>query len=226
MGRPITYISTITDVREVALIGTADLDYWRERLRNEGLEPFDDDGHASLLLTAIGSKFRGIPFRELSISVLVGDGSAAFLAYAFNSSRLLAFAERTFFQTPYEPAGLTVDERVPAQMSVSVGRRTVFSARMAGQGAPGREADALFEGPIYLPGGHSVFYARLSGAGHIYRFDPADTVTINSDGNHAIFDQLIESDFRGKEWLARDGAVHARSRTFKANRSSKSPAPR
>ena len=92
-----TYISTITDVREVALAGTADLAYWRERLRGEGLAPLDDDGRASLLLTAIESKFRGIPFRELSISVLL-PGGGAFLAHAFNSSRLLAFAERMDMQ--------------------------------------------------------------------------------------------------------------------------------
>src|SRR5690606_28624144 len=92
---PADYITTITDVREVALWATADLGYWRERLRDEDLLPFDDGGRAALLLTAIDSKFRGISFRELSISVLVGDGRSAFLAHAFSSSRLLAFAERT-----------------------------------------------------------------------------------------------------------------------------------
>ena len=67
---PVAYISTITDVREVTLRGTADLVYWRDCLQREGLAPYDEDGRAALLVTAIESKFRGIPFREMKLAVL------------------------------------------------------------------------------------------------------------------------------------------------------------
>lgn len=210
----IDYISTITDVREVALSGTADLDYWRERLRGAGLVPYDDDGRASLLLTALESKFRGIPFRELSISVRVGDGDEAYLAHAFNSSRLLAYAERVFFQTPYRLAGLAVDERIPAHMTLSLHGRPLFSARMAAGSMPARSEEPLWEGAIYLPGGEKVFYARLSGAADIYPFTRQDLVDIRPHPEVAIFSQLIESNFAGKEWMVRAGAVHARSVTY------------
>jgi hypothetical protein len=216
---PNRFLSTITGVREVALSGTADLPFWRDRLQPEGLAPFVEDGRASLLLTAIESKFRGIPFRELSISIRVSDkggatSGGAFLAHAFNSSRLLALAERVFFRTPYHLANLTVDEN-PTGMAVSVDGRTLFSARMAGKATPAREENALFDGPIYLPGGTKLFYARLSGASGIYHFDSLDTITIDPHATNTIFAQLIESNFRGEAWLVRAGAVHARSKTYR-----------
>ena len=214
------FISAITGVREVALAATADLAYWRGKLRSEALVPYDDDGRASLLLTAIAAKFRGIPFRELSISVLVSDDggatpAGAYLAHAYNSSRLLAFAERVLFQTPYHLAQLTMDERLPARMSVSRGERVLFSAQMSDKATPGREEDALFDGPIYLPGGRQVFYARLSGRGQRYAFDAADQMTIQRSPDDPIFGQLLDSDIKGKEWLVRAGAIHARSKTYR-----------
>lgn len=214
------FISAITGIREVALAATADLAYWRGKLRSEALVPYDDDGRASLLLTAIAAKFRGIPFRELSISVLVSDDggatpAGAYLAHAYNSSRLLAFAERVFFQTPYHLAQLTMDERIPARIDLSGDGHVLFSARMGDKATPGREEDALFDGPIYLPGGRQVFYARLSGRGQRYAFDAADQMTIQRSPDDPIFGQLLDSDIKGKEWLVRAGAIHARSKTYR-----------
>ena len=214
------FISTITGVREVALAATAGLGYWRDKLRDEGLVPYEDRGRASLLLTAIASRFRGIPFRELSISVLVSnDGgvtpAGAYLAYAYNSSRSLAFAERVFFQTPYHRAALTLDERIPAQMGLSRGERVLFNARMSDRAASGRQEDALFDGPIYLPGGRQVFYARLSGRGQLYDFDSSDQMTIERGPDDPVFGQLIDSEIKGKSWLVRAGAFHARSKTYR-----------
>ncbi len=213
-GTATNYISTITGVREVALTGAADLAYWREQLRPARLSPFDDNGRASLLLTAIDANFRGIPFRELSIAVRLQDG-AAYLVQAFNSSRLLALAERLFFQTPYHLADLAVDERPPASFTLSLDGGALFSARMGTNSTPALRDDALWQGAIYLLGGDKLFYARLSGAAAIYPFAAADDVTIAPPAGENIFRQLAESGFVGVEWLARAGAVHARSRTFR-----------
>jgi hypothetical protein len=214
-----TYISTIGDVREVALRGTADLAYWRDRLRPERLTPFDENGRASLLVTGIEAKFRGIPFRELSISLQVSEDSAtpsrAYLAYAFNSSRLLALAERVFFQTPYHWARLTVDESAPAQLGIALGNRDLFAARMGRHRPPSRREAAVFDGPIYLPGGRHVFYARLSGPADVYPFHAADSASIVPNAEAPIFTDLLESGFAGTEWLARTGAIHSRSKTYR-----------
>jgi hypothetical protein len=213
------FISTIRDVREVALRGTADLAYWRDRLRPEGLTPFDENGRASLLLTGIAAKFRGIPFRELSISLQVSDDGAtpsgAYLAYAFNSSRLLALAERVFFQTPYHRARLTVDEKAPAQLGIALGNHDLFAARMGWHRPPSRREAVVFDGPIFLTGGQHVFYARLSGPADVYPFQPEDSASIVPNAKAPIFADLLESGFAGVEWLARAGAVHARSRTYR-----------
>lgn len=214
MAPNISYISTITGVREVGLRGTADLAYWRKQLQAERLAPLDENGRASLLLTAIESKFRGIPFRELSISVLLADGGA-FLAHAFNSSRLLALAERAFFQTPYHLAELTIDEQYPARMGAAQAGRSLFQASMGDRRPPESEKDVVVDGPIFLPGGQKVFYARLSGMGDIFTYQASDSVTFAAGGSESIFDRLGESGFTGQEWLVRAGAVHARSKTYK-----------
>lgn len=211
MTQQVAYISTITDVREVALRGTAGLAYWRDCLQREELVPYDEDGRAVLLVTAIESKFRGIPFREMSVSVVLRDGSA-FLVHAFNSSRLLAFAERAFFQTPYHLARLDMDERLPAWMAVEGG--AAFSARMGNRSEPGEPADELFEGAIYLPGGRKMFHARLSGAGVRYPFAADDVLDLRPRPDTPVFTRLVESGFAGQAWLLRAGAVHTRSKTF------------
>ncbi len=211
------HISTITGVREVGLRGTAELAYWQDTLRSEGLAPLAEGGRAVLMLAAIDATFRGIPFRELSISVALTDGGA-FLAHAYNSSRLLAFAERVFFQTPYHLAELTVRERPPARLGVARGGRAVFDARMGDERPPARREEMLFDGPIYLPGGRRHFFARLSGAADVFPFDATDTVTFASQSPGTIFGRLRESGFTGREWQLRSTAVHARTRTFEQHR--------
>jgi hypothetical protein len=212
---PPPYLSTLTGVREVALAGVANLAYWRDQLQPARLVPWDDGGRASVLLTAIDARFRGISFRELSIAVRVGDGRDAYLAHAFNSSRLLALAERVFFQTPYHLAAPVVDERAPAGFSVSAGGQTLFSARQRANVGPAPPASVEWQGAIYLPGGDKVFYAWLGGPAVVYPWAAGDQMTITPPAGDNIFRQLVESNFEGREWLARPAAIHARSRTYR-----------
>src|SRR5947209_20045135 len=100
MNTTVKYVADLAHVREVSLFGTADLAFWQDRLRFEGLIPTESDGHAQLWVVAADAKFMGVRFRELSFSVLASRHEAgasqdgAFLVRAFNSCRLFAFSER------------------------------------------------------------------------------------------------------------------------------------
>src|SRR5262245_50276605 len=107
---PLRWAAEVAPVSEVTLLGSAELPFWRQQLRPAALSPTIKDGRAQLMISAVAAKFKGMPFRELSISVLVsrhaegGTADGAFLIHAFNSSQLFACIERTFFHTPYFPA--------------------------------------------------------------------------------------------------------------------------
>jgi hypothetical protein len=51
----IRWAATLPHVREVSLLGTADLAFWRDRLREEDLAPLDRDGKAQVMLIAADS---------------------------------------------------------------------------------------------------------------------------------------------------------------------------
>ena len=89
MTAPVKYVASLDHVREVSLLGSADLAFWRERLKPEGLEAEERDGRAQILIVGAEAKFRGIRFSELSFSVMVHGGM--FLLRALNSRRFFAF---------------------------------------------------------------------------------------------------------------------------------------
>jgi hypothetical protein len=217
-------------VREVSLLGTADLAFWKDRLRAEGLFPAEGDGKAQLLVSSVDSRYLGIPFRELTVSVFVSrqaggaGGDGAYLAHAFNSSRLFAFLERTCFSTPYYPAKVDIRARLPIRLRLTQGREGVFRAEMsAGSRAaprePSRSGDDGWEGPIFLPGSGrrapgKVFFARLSGHTETYPFSPGDVLALDPSPKSQILRALVESRFAVREWVIRADATHARSKTF------------
>src|SRR5262245_56681867 len=85
----VKYHVEISPVREVTLLGSVDLAFWKARLANEGLRPAEFDGMARVLVCAVDSRFLRIPFCELSVSVFVDQGKvsagqdACYLAHAF-----------------------------------------------------------------------------------------------------------------------------------------------
>ena len=207
------FVATITPVHELILAGTADLAYWRARLAAVGLFPHDAAGRAVLTLSAIAGRFRGLPFREFSVGVVAGEeeggDDSVYLVGAFNSSRLLAWAERTFFRTPYEPANIRLNEQPPAGFTVSVAGQVVGAATLAAATPPRHEAQA-WQGRIYLPprGAHrELFYARLAGPTDVYPFGAADTLTIQPRPGDDVLGCLVESGFAGQEWRVRAAAV-------------------
>jgi hypothetical protein len=220
----VKYVADLKHVREVSLLGTADLAFWEGRLRPEGLAPAAQDGKAQLLVIAAEAKYLGLPFREVSFSVLVaGHAQAAFLAQAFNSSRLFAFCERAFFATPYYPGDVRVSAAVPASVEVRAGGALFRAEMQAGAEAPAREPSRSgedgWDGPVFLPGGRggkgNLFFARLRGHTRTYPFLPwRDTVTIRPAPGAEVLQALVDSHFAAKEWLIRADAEHAKSKTY------------
>ena len=219
----------ISPVREVTLTGSADLDRWSALLAPEGLSPADIGSKARLILTASDSVFKGFPFREFALSVEVVPprddlgASGHFLAHAFNSSRFFAFIERAVFHTPYYHAQVSVDTRIPASVTVSRDGAVCFRAEM-GSGAsrlPRQDAPDRMHGPIYLPRGAmrtggKLFYATLEGQTQTYAFDPGtDVVTVSPSATDAALIALRDSGFQAEDWIIREHARHAKSRTIR-----------
>src|SRR5262245_35602452 len=137
MTSTVKYVAQLAHVREVSLLGTADLAYWKDHLRPEDLVPAEVDGRAQILIIAADMKWMGIRFREVSFSVLV-DPPGAYLVQAFNSSRMLAWCERTFFSTPYYHGDVRVSAAYPPSVELRLRGEVVFRAAM-GEGTPARE---------------------------------------------------------------------------------------
>jgi hypothetical protein len=229
MNTAVKYVAELRHVREVSLLGTADLAFWEDRLREEGLAPAAQDGKAQVLVIAAAARYLGVPFREVSFSVLVaGHGQAAFLVRAFNSSRLFAFCERAFFATPYYPGDVRVSATLPASIQLTEGGGAGFRAEMQGDAAapgrgPSRSGEDGWEGPVFLPAGRrgkgrqgNLFFARLRGQTRAYPFLPSrDAVTIQPPPEGGALQALVDSHFAGKEWAVRENAEHVRSKTYK-----------
>lgn len=235
MSASIKWVAELARVREVSLLGTADLGYWRDRLSAEGFVPAEsDDGRAQILIMAADAKFMGIRFRELSFTVLINrpggdDGErAAYLTRAFNSSRFMAFSERAFFATPYYHGDVRVSTARPAFVHLAQKGEGVFRAAMRGVGPgpsrePVRRGEEGWDGPVFLPelkpgkrGQGKLFFARVRGQTDAYPFLPDDDLlTIEPGSESRVLGLLRDSNFVGREWAVREDATHAKSKTYK-----------
>jgi hypothetical protein len=227
---PLQFVAEISQVREVSLIGTADLAFWKERLEREKLFPAEMDRQAQILISGTSAKFKGIPFQELSISVFVSreerraQREGAFLTQAFNSNWFFALVERMWFATPYDRAQIAVEATLPAAVQVMLHNQIVFRSAMVQQGIAERTAircgDEGWEGPIFLPGRRSLagdkwFYARVGGQTSVYSFlADRDELTIRPELGPPALSWLVQSHFAGRQWIIRDSAVHAKSKTY------------
>jgi hypothetical protein len=230
----IKWAAELTHVREVSLHGTADLAFWKERLLKEELQPVESDGQAQLLIVAADAKYLGIRFQEVSFSVQVlrlEEGTrqdAAYLVRAFNSSRFFTFCERVLFSTPYEHGDVRMSASVPASLHLLKKGEVLFRAEMeADNSGPGREpsrhGEESWEGPVFLPERRrgkgrqgNRFFARLRGDSRAYPFLPSrDSVAISPLPDSEILQALRDSHFVAKEWVLREDATHAKSKTYK-----------
>jgi hypothetical protein len=121
------YIAVLPHVREIALRGASDLAFWQDRLAADNLSPLDFGGQAHVLLSAIESRFLGVRFREITISVFArrdgddGGQEGLYLALAFKSSRLFTSVERAAFSTPYHHGTIRVDSALPGSIALFEG---------------------------------------------------------------------------------------------------------
>jgi hypothetical protein len=224
----IKWAARLSHVREVSLLGTADLACWAARLEPEGLRPAERDGRAQVLIIAADARFMGVRFREVSVSVLVSEASgergrdAAYLVHAFNSSRFFAFCERRLFSTPYSHADVGVNADAPTSIRVAESGREVFRAAMAPGRTAARDADGGWSGPVFLPkragaapGDGRLFFARLLGRTETYSFLAGkDSVAITPGRADGALRSLLDSQFVGNEWTVRRDATHAKSKTY------------
>lgn len=223
------YNVEISPVRDITLAGTADLSFWHERLRGQDLVPAAEDKRAQLLLIAVDAKFMGLAFREVSIAIFVceQDGGdepiGVYLPHAFNSSRMFAFVERTFYHTPYYRGNIRVETRLPAGFEVSLAEGVVLAAEMSADSSaatrkPVRSGEEDWEGPILLPRSGprdeaKMFFARLAGHSDAYSFAAHDTLLLKPTARAPIIEWLAESEFAPQEWAIRETATHARSKS-------------
>jgi hypothetical protein len=234
MNASIKWAAELAHVQEVSLLGTADLAFWKGHLLKENLLPAESDGQAQLLIIAATAKYMGVRFRELSFSVLVyrleagAWQDAAYLVRAFNSCRLFAFCERVFFSTPYYHGDVHVSASLPASMNLDKKGEVVFAAEM-GTDASGLGRDFSrcgedgWEGPVFLPESRrregrqgKVFVARLRGYTRVYPFLPGtDSVAIIPSPDSEVLQALRDSHFVAREWIVREVATHAKSKTCK-----------
>ena len=160
LSSPPQYIAEVRNSREVTLYGTADLGYWKQKLRPEKLVPVEQNGHARLMISAVASCWLGVRFSEFLIAVESQPlpqtatscaSQGMYLLTAFNTSRAFAFMEQRYFQTPYTYGNVEV--QCGPQPSIQLRQRTDEMV-WATQTTPRAEAPKVhehWEGVIYLP---------------------------------------------------------------------------
>jgi hypothetical protein len=232
------YVATLSRVREVSLVGTADLTFWKKQLGPANLAPAEFDGNARILVSASYATFMGLRFQEFSVCVLVpppaerAEGAwpdAAYVLRGFSSRRFFAFCERALYSTPYRHARVRVSASFPPSVELAArGEGTYRAAMRAGAGngprEPSRSGNDGWSGPVFLPergaktgGAGKLFFANIQGHTRAYPYLPSrDELEITSSAGANVFRLLIDSGFAGQEWVVREDATHAKTKTYPA----------
>lgn len=225
----IRYTAQIAHVREVALCGRADLDFWQTLLHPYALLPDASTGAAQLVISASALVWKGFAFRELIVTIATctdreqAQPDSFYLAHAFNSSRILAWSERRLFDTPYAHGDIRINTGEPL-IEVRQHSRSLFKAQMAQTKEPSTRRYEAWNGPVFLPAhGGKHFFVALSGEQTIYQFAAgSDIVEIAPGAEHAVCQWLRKSHFTPTEWRIRDDATHARSKTYQRDEAARS----
>jgi hypothetical protein len=153
---------------------------------------------------------------------------AAYMVHAFNSRRFFALVERVLYSTPYYHGRIAVTIAPPSVEVCADDRGTYRAVLRTGAGKsppePSRRATECWNGPVFLSGrgrrqgtASHVFFANLQGHTRVFPYMPSrDHVEITSESAGSVFQMLVDSGFEGREWIVREGAMHAKSRTYPA----------
>jgi hypothetical protein len=230
-SEPIQYSVEVKAVRELNLVGAADLAYWNAHLAGTGLSALDHNGQAEISLGATDLTWMGVRFNEsivvLSLAEACAPHAAAggYLLHAYNSKPVLAFMERTFFKTPYYPAAIGLSGQAPARFQVADRAGGGLRAEAGASQRPTRATDDLWQGAVHLPrqrnapqGRAGYCYVRLAGPGEAYPFVyGSDTLTLTPSAESPVLEWLRASHFIPREWRYRPAATHSKSRTYAAS---------
>lgn len=222
----IRYVARIAPVREVSLTGSVEATPWRERLRAEGLFPAERAGRVQVLLGGTRSRFKGIPFGELILTIEVrlaeGEGPAdgVYLIQAYNTNRFFAWVERTCFATPYRHGHVEVEPVAPARVRGGRGDGLlVVEMDRQAERAPTWSGEDGWEGPVFLPKRKPAhpgkfFVAQIRGETQKFPFLPGrDRLDLEPAGEPAL-QWLVDSGLSLQEWILRPAAAHAKSKTY------------
>lgn len=223
MSESIKYVADIEPVREVSLLGTAQLEPWREQLDSLGLVPTARDGHAQVLVIAADMTFKGVHFREMSFSVRAEEHSGrggALLIEAFNTCRLFAAAERWLFSTPYRFGHVEAWQPDRPTMALRYRSTPLFQATLnISERKPIHDGEDYWFGPVFLPRRSSevgrFFVAHLTGRTQTYSFiQGEDQLLIAPDSGVGCLRHLVDSGFTPRTWTIREKARHRKSKTY------------
>ena len=217
-------MTTISDVSELVLYGTADAAFWQARLRPHELIPRLHDHRAEIMIGIFQARWNRIPFSELIIAAScegLSKGRSAegyFLLHAFNSSWFFSMVERHHFRTPYETGSFTKGESTPRTIEIHDDRQLLLRlcARRTPEESPIVES---WQRPVWFahPGNRSVrlsLSALVSSHRTRSQVDPAlDLIEFGNATNHPILSSLSESNFMPLQWRMGQRAIHARTRT-------------
>jgi hypothetical protein len=219
----VKYVAEIKDVREICLIGSADLEFWKTHLSQLQLSPTNFAGHARVLISAVKLKWMGIAFEELSIAIPIDPPDSTkhsiYLVSAFSTSRLLAWCERTFFQTPYEHAQISLQAEQPWSFELRDNTLSTLVVQCQ-RAAPITTVDDDWTVSIFLPPAHrssqrKFFQAKLSGPIQLAPFAATSAeFKLQPSFQQPAIQLLIDSHFSPTEWRVRPNATHARSKTL------------
>jgi hypothetical protein len=219
------FVAVVESVKELRLIGNANLDFWNERLSGKPYQALRIGGRAEITIGASALVWKGFRFNELTVSLAVAAKENPFeqigylLLHAFNSNRFFAFCERTFFSAPYHFGKTSLRETAPCSMNAVSKERIVLKAEMSAAARETIEENERWTGAVFLPvaKGEKYFIAELSGVTKICPFVATDRIQLQADAKDDVFARLADSGFKGKEWRVRAEAFHAKSNTYGIN---------
>jgi hypothetical protein len=175
-----------------------------------------------------------IAFQELSIAIPIDPPDSStpsiYLARAFSTSRLLAWCERTFFQTPYEHAQISMQAEQPWSFELRDNTLSTLVVQCQ-RAAPTESVEDDWTGSIYLPpkrgsSQRKFFHAKLSGAVQVAPFAATSAeFKLQPLPEQPALQRLLESHFAPIEWRVRPNATHARSKTFTEGPSNREGTP-